>query len=264
MKYLRAQFERRVRFKSQSFELVTPRAYMSIDYDHYLTAHLTHIAPPATLQRNALVVLKHHGKYLPPDKNAAILEIGPGYGALIDCLRTRCGYRDVSAVDVSSEVVAACNKIAPGSTTLAEDTAAFLRERREEFDLVLMLHVLEHVPKENVTPLLEAIRHALRKNGRLVVEVPNVLHPVTGPYHRYHDFTHTVGFTDQSLAFVLRNSGFQNVTIYGCRTPRTNPARLVQRTAQDALEFFLGLVLGLYLPRLPVSLATALGACAVK
>src|ERR1019366_4227246 len=199
MKYLRAQFERRVRLKSQSFELVTPRAYMSIDYDHYLTAHLTHIAPPATLQRNALVVLKHHGKYLPPDKNAAILEIGPGYGALIDCLRTRCGYRDVSAVDVSSEV-----------------------------------------------------------------EVPNVLHPVTGPYHRYHDFTHTVGFTDQSLAFVLRNSGFQNVTIYGCRTPRTNPARLVQRTAQDALEFFLGLALGLYLPRLPVSLATALGACAVK
>jgi cyclopropane fatty-acyl-phospholipid synthase-like methyltransferase len=237
---------------------------MSIDYDHYLTQYFTYVTAPAALQRNALIVLEHHGKYLPSDKDAAVLEIGPGYGALIQCLRNRCGYRDVRAVDVSPEVVAACNKLVPGSTALAEDTAAFLREPREEFDLVLMLHVLEHVPKDNVMPLLEAIRNALKKNGRLLVEVPNALHPVTGPYHRYHDFTHTVGFTDQSLAFVLRNSGFQDVTIYGCRTPRTNPARLIQRTAQDALEFFLGLRLGLYLPRLPVSLATALGACAMK
>lgn len=237
---------------------------MAADYDRYITQHFSHIAAPATVRRNALSNLKHHGKYFPTNKDSAILEIGPGFGAMIDCLHNLCGYSNIRAVDISSEVVVACNQVLPGSTELVEDTAVFLRNRPEEFDLVLMLHVLEHVPKDHVKPMLEAVRGALKKNGKLVVEVPNIAHPVTGAYNRYHDFTHTIGFTDQSLAFVLRNSGFQDVTIYGCRMLRTNPVRLLQRALQDAVELLAALRLRFYLPQQPVNLATAIGACASK
>ncbi len=237
---------------------------MSVEYDRYLTEHFRRIAAPSTLRWNAIAAIDHHGQYFPADKDAAILEIGPGFGNLIERLHSRCGYRKVSAVDVSPEVVAACNRVLPGSTALAGDTAAFLHERPQEYDLVLMFHVLEHVPRDAVMPLLEALRASLKTNGKLIVEVPNIAHPVMGAYNRYHDFTHTIGFTDQSLGFVLRNAGFREVTVYGCRMPRRNPLRLIQRTAQDIVELLAALRLRLFLPRQPVNLATALGACATK
>ncbi len=192
------------------------------------------------------------------------MEIGPGLGALIGYLHGRRGYSNIRAVDVSPEVVSACNQVLPGSTMLAEDTVDFLRNKPGEFDLVLMLHVLEHIPEEDVTSTLEAVRGALKKDGRLIVEVPNVAHPVVGTYIRYRDFTHTTGFTDDSLAFVLRNAGFENVAVYGCRMPRSNPARFIQRTLQDSVELLAGLLLRIYLPPVRVNLAIAIGACATK
>ncbi len=237
---------------------------MSLDYDHYLTQHFRRIAAPSTLQWNAVAAVKHHGKFFPPDKTASILEIGPGFGNLLALLHNSCGYENISAVDISPEVVEACNQLLPGSTTLALNTASFLQEYPEQFDLIIMLHVLEHVPREELMLLLHAVRGALRPGGRLVVEVPNTLHPVTGAYNHYHDFTHVIGFTDQSLGFVLRNAGFRDVNIYGCKMPRATPRRFVQRTLQDIVELFAILRLRVYLPGQAVNLATTLGACASK
>jgi 2-polyprenyl-3-methyl-5-hydroxy-6-metoxy-1,4-benzoquinol methylase len=236
---------------------------MSNDYDRYLTEHFRAIAAPSTLRWNAIAAVEHHGRYFPADKGAAILEIGPGFGNLLAHLHS-CGYQNLSAVDVSLEVVETCNEVLPGSTTLAEDTGEFLSQRPEKFDLVLMLHVLEHVPRDQIIPLLQAVRGSLKTGGKLVTEVPNPAHPITGAYNRYHDFTHTMGFTDQSLAFVLRNAGFRDVTVYGCRMPRKNLPRFIQRTAQDAIELVAALGLRVFLPRQYVNLATALGGCGTK
>lgn len=235
---------------------------MSGDYDQYLSKYYSQNT--ARLERNAATVVDHHGAYLPADKDAAILEIGPGTGTLMAFLRDGCGYRNLKAIDISREVVGACNTVMPGSTELVEDSAAYLQKRREEFDFVLMLHILEHVPKQQILPLLRAIRAALKPGGKLVVEVPNSEHPVVGTRNRYADFTHTTGFTDLSLKFVLQNSGFSNVSVYGCKIPRKSLARTVQRVAQDTVEFFLGLTVRLYRPDDPLILSSILGACATR
>jgi cyclopropane fatty-acyl-phospholipid synthase-like methyltransferase len=242
----------------------TGRFAMSGPYEQYFSNYYGHVASPAALDWNAVTALEHHGSRFPADKHAAILEIGPGFGTMLHCLRQRCGYQNLRAIDVSPEAVDLCNKIMPGSTELAADTAGYLEAHREEFDLILMLHVLEHVPKAEVLPLLTAIRGALRPGGKLVIEVPNIAHPIAGARNHYGDFTHTVGFTDQSLAFVLRNSGFADITIYGCKIPRKSLARLIQRTAQDGVELLLTLLLRLYGPSRPTILASLLGACATK
>src|SRR5580658_919941 len=179
---------------------------MSGEYDQYLSKYYSQNT--ARLEWNAAIVLDHHGSHFPADTGAAILEIGPGTGTMIGFLRSHCGYQNIKAVDISSEVVNACNTILPGSTELVEDSAAYLENHIEGFDFVLMLHTLEHIPKDKVMPLLKAIRLALRPGGKLVVEVPNSEHPVVGTRNRYADFTHTIGFTDLSLRFVLQNSGF--------------------------------------------------------
>jgi len=48
----------------------------------------------------------------------------------------------------------------------------------------------------------------LADKGRLIVKVVNSANPITGAASRYVDFTHTVGFTEESLAQVLRMAGF--------------------------------------------------------
>jgi cyclopropane fatty-acyl-phospholipid synthase-like methyltransferase len=87
---------------------------MSGEYDQYLSKYYSQ--DRARLERNAAAVLEHHGSHFPAEKEAAILEIGRGPGSMIALLRDRCGYRDIRAMDISPEVVAACNKVLPGST----------------------------------------------------------------------------------------------------------------------------------------------------
>lgn len=235
---------------------------MSGEYDQYLTSYYSQ--DMVRLGWNAATVFDHHGSHFPADKGASILEIGPGTGTLIGFLHHQCGYLNVRAVDISQEVVNACNSILPASTELVEDSAVYLENYKGEFGLILMLHTLEHIPKDQVLPLLKAIRAALQPGGKLVVEVPNSEHPVVGTRNRYADFTHTLGFTDLSLKFVLQNSGFSNVAVYGCKIPRKTPARLIQRTAQDAVEFLLGSLVRLYRPGDSMILSSILGACATK
>ncbi len=235
---------------------------MTGEYDQYLSKYYSQ--DKARLEWNAATVLDHHGTYFPANKDAAILEIGPGTGTLMAFLRDGCGYRNLKAIDISREVVSACNTVMPGSTELVEDSAAYLQNRKEEFDFVLMLHTLEHVPKDRVLRLLNMIHTALKPGGKLVVEVPNSEHPVVGARNRYADFTHTIGFTDLSLKFVLENCGFSSVAVYGCRIPRKSLGRLLQRTAQDTVESILGLMVRLYRPADPLILSSILGACATK
>jgi 2-polyprenyl-3-methyl-5-hydroxy-6-metoxy-1,4-benzoquinol methylase len=237
---------------------------MSTYYQQYLSNHFTHLTNPAAQRRNAATVIGRHHFHLPSNRDAKILEIGPGMGCVMDLLHSRYGYSKISGVDLSPEVVNTCNRILPGSTELAVNTTSFLEQHGNEYDLILMFHVLEHVPQSEILPFLKAIREALREGGRLVIEVPNVANPLTGLYHRYHDFTHTVGFMDQSLSFVLRNAGFSEVSVYECKTPAKSPARFVQRGAQDVVEALMKLALRVYMPSQPIILTSLLGACAQK
>lgn len=237
---------------------------MSDDYDQYLSTHYSHVSTPASLERKKSWVLSNHGSKFPPSTEAAILDVGPGFGNIIQLLHNKCGYKNVTAIDISPEVVSVCNKILPGSTKLVADTVQFLNDHQGEFDLILLLHVLEHIPKDEVLPSLRAVHDALKIGGRVIVEVPNSAHPITGVNMRYADFTHNLGFTDRSLEFVMLNAGFPSVCLYGCKIPRESTLRSIQRAGQDIVEMLLGLLVRLYMPTKPSILTSILGACATK
>ena len=105
---------------------------------------------------------------------------------------------------------------------------------------VVMLHVLEHVPKSETIRLLTAIRRSLAVGGRLLVEVPNMGDPLNGTYFRYGDFTHEVGFPEESLRYVLTQAGFREVEFLesiGATSPwgRRAAAGLARRVLQGGL-----------------------------
>src|SRR2546426_4174958 len=106
-------------------------------FGNYLTSHLSKVGGQGDSRDRRKVVLSHnYKKLLPVRLDARILDIGPGYGEWIELLVRDLHYKDVSAIDLSREVVDYCNAVVPGSTTWVEDTPSFLATRVGEFDCI--------------------------------------------------------------------------------------------------------------------------------
>jgi 2-polyprenyl-3-methyl-5-hydroxy-6-metoxy-1,4-benzoquinol methylase len=211
----------------------------SLHYQHYLSQHFAHVNDQVRFRGRKLAYYRHNYlRLLPADLDTRILEIGPGYGELMELLAAS-GYRSLHAVDLSPEVAERCNQIVAGSTAVVEDTTAYLRGQHAAFDCVTMFQVLEHVPKAEVLPLLSAIRQALRPGGRLLIEVPNMANPVIGLNVRYADFTHEVGFTELSLRYVLAMAGFATPRIF---EPQLTPDHWIRPLQHAVQALFRGAV----------------------
>lgn len=186
----------------------------------YLSRHYAHLGDQARHRAGRKRQLLHtYGRLLPGDRDAAMLEVGPGYGQLLEALREDRGYRRTVAIDPSREVVEFCNGRMPGSTTWVEDPAAWLRANAGRFERVFAMHVIEHVPRPEAAGFVRALRDALRPGGRAVVELPNMANPLVAGYLRYADLTHEAGYTEQSLRQLLEDAGFTAVECFEERIP---------------------------------------------
>lgn len=201
-------------------------------FEHYLTKHFAHVSDQKRYRGRKVAYYQHnYVRLLPARRDACMLDIGPGYGEMLELLLSR-GYTNIHAVDLSPEVADFCNTIVPGSTVPVCDTTAHLQSQTGSFDCITMFHILEHVPKSDVIPLLRAAYNALRPQGQLIIEVPNMANPVIGLNVRYADFTHEVGFTELSLRYALETAGFAEVVLF---ETKLSPDRW-QRSAQYIIQ----------------------------
>ena len=233
-------------------------------FENYLSDHFGRIANPDHYRRSKISYVEHnYKKYLPKHRDARILDIGPGFGEVMEWLVREQHYTNVQAIDLSAEIVAFCNMRLPNSTLLVENTDEFLVENLGKYDCIFMLHVLEHVPKQEVIPLLRNIRNALTPSGCLIVEVPNMANPFIGLYTRYADFTHESGFTDPSLEFVLRSADFSRIDVFGLKLPMNRFSRVLQFLIQTPLIGILTLIYRIYGLR-PKALSSSVCAVAFR
>jgi len=139
-------------------------------------------------------------------KNGRILDVGCGDGSLLKFLK-ESGWQvfGVEPHETSSryaQEVLGLN-VFPGRL----DEANY---PEESFDVITLFHVLEHLPDPAET--LEKSRPLLRKDGFLLVEVPNFESfetkifrskwvGLSAPLHLYH-------FTPGTLQMILKNCGF--------------------------------------------------------
>lgn len=145
---------------------------------------------------------------LPKDKGSAILDYGCGLGQWMVALREK-GYQNVEGVDLSEEGVRQ-GKQRDLRVRQIRSVRDLARGGRR-FDLVLMNHVLEHLPKEEVIECLRILRlRVLKPKGALLLTVPNG-QSATGAYWAFEDFTHETLFTSGSIAQVLRAAGFERI-----------------------------------------------------
>lgn len=146
---------------------------------------------------------------MPSDKSAAILDIGCGLGQLLSAMKEE-GYSNLHGIDVSIDAVTYCRQIGLNVESIG-NLQSFCDQTLEGYDFVVMSHVLEHLPKDEIIETLKVIKSKLIKpTAALVVVTPNA-QANTGAYWAYEDFTHSVIFTAGSLYYVLRSAGFTNI-----------------------------------------------------
>lgn len=143
-----------------------------------------------------------------------ILEIGCNKGFLIFALAS-AGFRKLKGIDLSPDDIQFAKQLVPEAEVLCGDAESHLEKATESYDFIILKAVLEHVDKGKVVPLLMKIRDALRPNGRVIIDVPN-MDWLMAQHERYMDFTHEVGFTRESLAQVMRNV-FRDVQVMKAR-----------------------------------------------
>lgn len=151
-------------------------------------------------------------RHFPSDREAAILEIGCGYGAILHTAR-EAGYTNLEGVDVSQEQVDAARTL--GIAGVAQgDLLLSLNERpAESLDAVLAFDVLEHFGRDELIPLVDAVHRVLRPGGRWLIHAPNGESPFFGAI-RYGDLTHELAFTRQSLSQLMLASGFASLDAF--------------------------------------------------
>lgn len=181
---------------------------MKTDYGCYYRRW--HDDSPAHLARMVRYFGGRIEPHLPSDRDAAILDVGCGMGFALETLRS-LGYQRPEGVELDEQQAA--NARARGFTvTQTENVAGWLDARPAQFDVILLLDVLEHVAKAEQIGLLTAIHAALKAGGRLICSVPNASSTV-GTRQRYIDWTHHTMFTEHSLDFVLHHGGFAEIKI---------------------------------------------------
>jgi 2-polyprenyl-3-methyl-5-hydroxy-6-metoxy-1,4-benzoquinol methylase len=147
-------------------------------------------------------------EWLPLDRNARILDVGCGWGALLHSL-WRAGYRRLEGVDISPEQAAIGNRAAKGRVHIhCGDGREFLSRQRARYDLIIMVSVIEHIPAAEVVPFLNEARLALVPGGRIVLFAPNMAN-LTSAWIQCSDITHVTGFTELSIQQALDQAGFE-------------------------------------------------------
>lgn len=183
-------------------------------YERYVHARETPLAPLTVdgLRPRAAYVRKLIREHFPANRDACVLDLGCGHGALLHFARL-AGYQNVEGVDRSPEQVAEARRLAIRGVHEGDLSEAIATMSDRSRDVVVTFDVLEHFRKPELIRFVDEVRRVLRPGGRWIIHAPNGESPF-GARMRYFDFTHETAFTRGSLCQLLLSSGFAEVHCY--------------------------------------------------
>lgn len=192
------------------------------------------------MERQRAPFRHYFGALLPTDQNARLLDVGCGYGAFLYYLQKE-GYNNAEGVDISPEQIEAARRLGV-SNVMCSDVVAFLQGRTEAYDCITAIDFVDHVPKEQILPLLKAIHNALRPGGSFLMQAVNGGSPFAARL-RYADFTHEFALTALSARQILEAAGFTSVQTFGTDPYVHGLRSLVRVMIWKALTALLGVYL---------------------
>ncbi len=204
--------------KTQSGNPLTEQGQqMGIDYrkrlyESYVRSHLSAVELKNRLTVRAPFLRALVNNHFPADRNARLLELGCGYGALIH-YALDLGYRNMKGVDVSPEQVAGAKQLGiPG--VVQGDLFVTLKDVADNsLDTVITIDVIEHLNKDELLDFADEVFRVLDTGGSWISHQPNAASPFSGRV-RYGDLTHQLAYTTESIRQLVLAVGFAEVRCY--------------------------------------------------
>ncbi|NIB42101.1 methyltransferase domain-containing protein [Pseudomaricurvus alkylphenolicus] len=151
----------------------------------------------------------------PLKSGGKLVDIGCGRGDWLDLLASQ-GY-PLLGIDFNHHNVEAC--VERGHEAIATDGIEWLRQQPDNsIAAISCFHVIEHLPFEVLSRLLDESLRVLRPGGLFFAETPNPENLVTGITHFYTDPTHLHPLPPAFSEFLLQYKGFGDVELH-----RLNP-----------------------------------------
>ena len=157
-----------------------------------------------------LVYLREILPHLPSTKDAAILELGSGYGSLLSVLKDD-GYTNLKGVDLSPGQLDLARTM--GIDSLVEkDALEFLRESAEQFDVIIAIDLVEHFNKEEQLRLLQGVYTHLKPGGLFIFRTPNA-DALRSSIFSAGDLTHEQILGNNSARQLCRAADFVDISV---------------------------------------------------
>jgi SAM-dependent methyltransferase len=145
-----------------------------------------------------------------PQSPSRVLDVGASTGVLLKAFQAAFGCA-VTGVEPGDAYRAYAEK---QGIPMFPSLEALTASKPEKFSLVSLIHVLEHLP-DPVGALASIRRDLLDKDGYLLLEVPNFY------AHDSYELAHLACYTPHTLQEVLRQAGFEPVTVRRHGVPRS-------------------------------------------
>jgi len=151
-------------------------------------------------------IRKKYLKYF--DVNSVVLDIGCGDGVLMKYLIEE-GY-SAMGIDTDINSVAHCRE--KKLTVFPKDAISFLQEKKSSFGGIICSHLIEHIPLDQILPLIKGCYEALIEGGVLLVITPNI-NNLGGSANFWNDPSDIRPFTNDSLRKLFAKTEFTIINI---------------------------------------------------
>ncbi len=214
------------------------KKYRSRIYGRYVEAASASLAPAsvdglAPRRANLTRLIRQH---FPPDRNAAIIELGCGHGALLYFAR-EAGYTNLQGVDGSASQVAAARRLGINEVRSGEMLPTLYGMPAASLDAVIAYDVIEHLTRDELIDVTDEVLRVLKPGGRWIVHAPNGQSPFAGVI-LYGDLTHEHAFTPESLTQLFLSSGFSTATFHEDPPAAQSAASTIRALLWPVVRFF--------------------------
>jgi SAM-dependent methyltransferase len=217
------------------------REYRDRIYATYVTAQPDAAVPQSLndLAPRLPYLRKLIREHFPADRDASVLDLGCGHGALLHVARTM-GYLKLRGVDASPAQVAAAERLGISGVTYGDAFATVSIEPDGSQDVIVSFDLIEHLDRDELFAFAREVRRALRPQGRWIIHTVNAESPLFGRI-RYGDITHEMAFTRASITQMVDSSGFSRTECFEDRPVVHGPASAARAALWLCMRFVLRL-----------------------
>ena len=140
--------------------------------NRYVSTHASVSGAAQGLQRRRPFLDRLVADHFPPARDAAILDLGCGHGAVLWAAQ-RAGYTRLSGVDASPEQVAEAARLGIAGVRLGDLNQALREAADESLDLVVLFDLFHYFTREQQVEIVDQVRRILKPGGRFILHVPN-------------------------------------------------------------------------------------------